>query len=208
MRSLFALLLVSAGFSGAAFGASKFPGRWLATVGASYGYTNSLADGVVGANYSERYTNPVIGEFSFGGFVVPRFYLGAQYEYWYARRVFSLDSTAQTDQLNLQMVSAQLGYGWGNPRVLWLLTASVGYPLVANVSSTAGAYAPSALPLGYEARAYVMVLIIPRVALTFSGGYRIRSLGRLYAGATPYLSGGDSLDLSGAFGYLGVAFSF
>lgn len=172
-------------------------------------YANSNADKVTGATYERKMALPSIGSVGLGIRPWKKLYMGVRYEYWYSDRKFTLNNVGQTDLLKFQTIGGELGYYTGNPRVYYLFSAGVHYPLELKISSDRqGDFTNLAKPLTYQGRLVIGVKFSSLIALQIEGGYRLMDLGNLLNGNTPFLSGGASMNLSGPFLGLGLGLHF
>jgi len=170
-------------------------------------YASSQANEVAGATYTRKYLNPAVVAAGLGT-VVGHVYLGVRYEYWLAGRTMSLAGAETVDTLKHQSVGGELGYFDSNPRVYYLVSASVHYPLELKVTNSARSYETTLKPLTYEGRVAVGIRFSTFHSLILEGGYRYQNFGDLVSGATSYLPQGQSFDLSGGFIGVGLAFHF
>lgn len=166
-------------------------------------YTNSAADSVAGVTYAETYANSRVISGSLGGRLWSWLYVALRYEYWWTRRRFTVGASEQTDTLNFQTMGLEMGYTWGNPRVLYRLTATVSSPLSLEVQSTAGSYATGLHPVTGALRGAVAIRLAGPLHLELGGGYRIVNLGDLRDAQNQSYLATPSFNLSGLF--LGLA---
>ncbi len=172
---------------------------------------STVADRVEGAQYTRQYINPSVLAIAGGGRIWGPLYLGLRVENWFAGRAFvNAQGTAQTDTLTYRTLGIETGYMTSSPRVIYLATLGVQYPLAARVTSRAlgntDEYSASGTPLAYALRMALGIRFSRVVSLSIEGGYRFANLGQLATAHFTYL-GTEPFDLSGAFAAIGLGVS-
>lgn len=206
----FALIMLACGIARAE-GSAPFPFTAMLELSAAYHFTSPAADGVANLAYDKRFKSGFEGTMRLGAVVGP-LYLGIAYEYWSASRRTESAGVTTTDVLNYQLAGGEVGlFIHANPRVYWLLTATVYYPLKAEIhsSTTASATlyaAPKRLP--YQGRAAIGFKLARRLSALFEGGYRLGNLGPFSSSGTLHPTLGGSLDFTGPFAGVGLAVHF
>ena len=92
--------------------------------------------------------------------------------------------------------------------VMLVATAGIQYPLSLSISSGATTFTQTTPPLSYVFKGSANVRFSRHHGFALVVGYRLSNLGSLTAGATPYLTGGAALDLSGLFAGLAINAEF
>jgi len=173
--------------------------KYFLTLGAHYLYSGSTADSMAGATYTEYMNRPVVFDLALGFSPLPNFYLGAAFESWYARRNYSLTSGGGAiDRLMLDNIGIETGFVTANPRIMWLATAAIFYPLMSQVGSTLGQiYRQEPKQISLRFKAGVAFKLESWFAWWMGFGYQKIDLGDITDNGASFLSG--NFDLSGPF---------
>lgn len=210
MRRLFLLGLLLSSFAYAKGRSTELKdGRFVLYGMGDLLFSDSKADHESATTYTRKYNKSFVVAPGLGMRLFGFLYLGARYEYWIAGREFSSSSTSGKDTLKYQTIGGEVGWYTGNPRIHWILSATVHYPLSLTISQTgwtSGKYnlPNDQRPLSYSGRLTLGIKFSSSFSLRLEGGYRVVNLGDLHSAPRTYLPAGASLDLSGPF--LGAGF--
>lgn len=180
------------------------PVRILVSGTADVLFANSAADSIAGATYTRNYATPLVLGAGIGVLLHDNWYLGVRGEYWIAERDFDPGSGQQIDTLRYLSVGGEIGIAKIQHRLQLYILGGVGYPIRLEIESTAGTFSLPTKPLSFYGKVVGAISFSSHHAFFAEAGYRLANLGAFSDGATPFLPGGDSLDLSGLF--LGLGF--
>lgn len=190
-------------------GSKPFPFKVLVRASAHYPITNNPADRDGSVTYQKYFTSGLETS-AHVGTVWEGVYLGGIYEYWLSSRKGLISGTEYSDVLAYHSVGGEVGYfAAANPRIYWMITAAILYPMQQQVTSTGNGdstpYYGQKL-LSYQVRGALGFKMYNRVSLFLEGGYRWANLRNLTSPAgTSYVTGGQNFDLSGPFVGAGLA---
>ena len=169
-------------------------------------YTSTEADKVLGATYTDKYTNPIIAVFGLGFLASENIYVGARYEYWTAGRKYTLNELEEKDTLTYYTLGLDGGYLYWSEKLFVFLLGGFQYPMALRVTSKSSVYEPASKPIAFQVRAAIGVNFAVVYSMLLEIGYRIQSLGKLATSSgTNYIEGSD-FNLSSP--YLGVGLWF
>lgn len=214
MKYLLLLLMFAGSFDLSALGSNRpylGDSGVMVELGTALHFTNSKADSIAGAEFSQKYTHSQTLTGGFSILVWDKLILGIRYSHWLAGQKYSSLGNPVEDSLVLHEVGGNVGFQFGNPRIRYRLMAGVAYPLglkVVQTSSSVRNFIPDENSLLLDSRFQIILKLYTGVSLLVEAGYRWADLGVLKSEGTEYLNPSARFDLSGPFIGTGIGIHF
>lgn len=174
-------------------------------------FANSAAARISGAEFAEKFTNPVTLNVGIRARFLGFLSLGLRYEYWLAQQRYTLDGASVKDRLSLQGAGPEVGIQWGNPRAQYAILGAMIYPFSLSVNRTGGTaqtFTREKNPYYYLVRLLITIKFSSKLGFFLESGYRKADFGNLTSDSQPFIAGGDHFNLSGPFFGTGISFHF